>query len=297
MPHAYDSTAWFAGSAVLAAMSAVALAALRQLQPGQRSARRPYWYAAAQAAALAGLFAAGVGASGGVASVAMASAMVGAWLVRGKNPIRQPKLVALSGSGLGFAVIVGGFARYLSSAAQPNLERVELYAAVFIGALIFATSVITFCKLLGALQDDAMARPGHGIVNLLALLLCGWLGYGFVTEQAQPDGFAALLAMSALACAIGVHLMISREYSRRHDHDSPALAFAARCHSLTMGQHGLLAHIEWHGGEQQIWTLRETERGRMRKTAYAHRRGLHGSRNMDGRKRVRARHQTARVRI
>ncbi|OAJ53144.1 NADP transhydrogenase subunit beta [Paraburkholderia ginsengiterrae] len=296
MPHAYDSPAWFALTAVLAAVSAVALAALEQLLPERRPVRRPFWHTGIPVAALAGLFAAGVGASVGLAGTAVASALFGVWLAHGRNLTRWSKLVSLSGSVLGLAVVLGGFARYLSS-AQADVERLELCAAMFIGALIFATSAIVFCKLLGALQRDAMTRPGHDIANLFALLLCGWLGYGFVTEQARPFGFAALLAMCALACAMGVHLMISREYTQGQDHDSPALAFAARCHSLTLGRRGLLARIEWHGGEQQEWALREPGQGSMRNTAYAHRRGRHDSRRVDEPKRVRARYRAARVRI
>ncbi|AXL50029.1 hypothetical protein DSC91_002054 [Paraburkholderia caffeinilytica] len=186
---------------------------------------------------------------------------------------RRPRLVALLGSGTGLAVMVGGFACYLSAAAQANVERIELYAAVFIGALVFATSAIAFCKLRGVLDLRAVARPGHGIVNVSALLLCGWLGYGFVTEQAQPFGLAALLAMSVLAVALGTHLMTSREYST--DRNSHAHAFAGRCDGSAPEQRGLLARIEWHGGEEQAWALREITPGIVRAAAYRHRRGWH----------------------
>lgn len=297
MPLAYDSTVWCSLAVVLASVLAVALAAVGQLSLERRPKRRPDWHAGALAVALAGLFAAGMGASNGVVGAAVAGAVLGAWLVRRRNLTRRPRLVALLGSSMGLAVMSGGFARYLSSAAQANVERVELYVAVFIGALIFATSAIAFCKLRGALQLGAAVRPGHGIVNLLALLLCGWLGYGFVTEHAQPFGLAALLAMSALACAMGVHRMLSREYSSGHEHghDSSELAFAARCHSLTMGKRGLLARIEWHGGEDQAWTLRDVAQGKVRTAAYPHRRnGSHGV-NAERRQRACAGHRPARA--
>ncbi|MEZ0603716.1 NAD(P)(+) transhydrogenase (Re/Si-specific) subunit beta [Paraburkholderia sp. IW21] len=204
---------------------------------------------------------------------------------------RRPQLVALLGSGIGLTAMSGGFARYLSSTAQAHVERIELYATVFIGALIFATSTIAFCKLRGALALNAAARPGHGIVNLLALLLCGWLGYGFVTEQAQPFGFAALLAMSALAAALGAHLMVSRDYSR--DHDAHAHAFAGRCHGSTVARQGLLARVEWHGGEDQTWALREIAPDMARTAAYRYHRSPNNSDGMKRRKRVSARHRFA----
>jgi NAD(P) transhydrogenase subunit beta len=172
--------------------------------------------------------------------------------------------------------MVGGFACYLSAAAQANVERIELYAAVFIGALVFATSAIAFCKLRGVLDLSTVALPGHGIVNVLALLLCGWLGYGFVTEQAQPFGLAALLAMSVLAVALGTHLMTSREYST-NVRDSHCHAFAGRCDGFALERRGLLARIEWHGGEEQVWALREITPGMVRAAAYRHRRGWHNT--------------------
>ncbi|MFL9981711.1 NAD(P)(+) transhydrogenase (Re/Si-specific) subunit beta [Paraburkholderia sediminicola] len=188
---------------------------------------------------------------------------------------RRPRLVALLGSGMGLAVMVGGFACYLSAAAQANVERIELCAAVFIGALVFATSAIAFCKLRGVLDLRPVARPGHGIVNVSALLLCGWLGYGFVTEQAQPFGLAALFAMSMLAVALGTHLMTSREYS--NDRDSHCHAFAGRCDGFALERRGLLARIEWHGGEEQAWALREITPGMVRAAAYRHRHGWHNT--------------------
>jgi NAD(P) transhydrogenase subunit beta len=181
---------------------------------------------------------------------------------------RRARLVALSGSAAGLAVVLGGFARYLSAASPASTERIELYAAVFTGALVFATSAIAFCKMRGALASTTAAHPGHRIVNVSALLLCGWLGYGFVTEQAQPFGLAALLAMSVLAAALGTHLMISREFAADR-HSSPH-AFAGHCQCLAVEQRGLLDRIEWHGGDEPAWTLRDMTPDSVRATAHRH---------------------------
>jgi NAD(P) transhydrogenase subunit beta len=193
---------------------------------------------------------------------------------------QRSRLVALFGGAMGLALMLGGFARYLSAASQASVERIELYAAIFIGALVFATSAIALCKMRGTLDQSAATHPGHGIVNLSALLLCGWLGYGFVTEQAQPFGLAALLAMSVLAAALGIHLMISREFSHDRDRDSRTHVFAGHCQSLAIEQRGLLARIEWHGGEEQAWALREITPVRARAAAYRYRRGWHDTGNM-----------------
>ncbi|WP_042329349.1 NAD(P)(+) transhydrogenase (Re/Si-specific) subunit beta [Paraburkholderia ginsengisoli] len=302
MPQASDSTAWMGVFVSLAAFAAalisvlmVALAAVGQRQLELRVTRRPYWHAGALAAVFAGLLAAGMGASDVVVDAAVIGAVLGAWMVRGCDLTRRPGLVALLGSGMGLAVMSGGILRYLAADARESAERIELYAAVFIGALIFATSAIAFSKLRGALQLKTIARPGHRVVNLLAMLLCGWLGYGFATEQAQPFGLGALLAMSALACAMGTHLMISREYSDGHD-DNHALhmpAFAARCDGVAMYKRGLLARIEWHGGEEQAWTLREITPGVVRTAAYRHRRGEQNSGSVNRRQRECIRHRSS----
>ncbi|MFL9962950.1 NAD(P)(+) transhydrogenase (Re/Si-specific) subunit beta [Paraburkholderia sediminicola] len=298
-----DSTAWMSVFLTLAAALAtalvsvltVALAAVGQRLLYRGSTHRPYWHGGALAAVLAGLLAAGTGASDAVIEASVAGAVFGAWLVRGCDLTRRPGLIMLLGSGMGLAVMSGGIVRYLSAATgRANAERIELYGAVFIGALIFATCAIALCKLRGALQLNPVTRPGHRIVNLLAMLLCAWLGYSFVTEQAQPFGLAALLAMSALACSLGVHLMISREYSAAGDvsevsHALHVHAFAARCGGLALDRRGLLAQIEWHGGEEPAWTLRET--GTLRASAYRYRRGGHDGASVTRRQRMRASHR------
>ena len=73
---------------------------------------------------------------------------------------QRPGLVALFGSAMGLAVMVGGFACYLSAAmvttvTRTNVERFELYTAVFIGALVFAACAIAFCMLRGTLNLSA----------------------------------------------------------------------------------------------------------------------------------------------
>jgi hypothetical protein len=69
------------------------------------------------------------------------------------------------------------------------------------------------------LQSVRKGATGDKLVDLLALALCIWLGYGFVTEPTQTPGVEALLAMSFLAAALGVHLMLTS-----HDHHAHAPA-------------------------------------------------------------------------
>ncbi|MEX3810211.1 NAD(P)(+) transhydrogenase (Re/Si-specific) subunit beta [Paraburkholderia sp. BR13439] len=212
--------------------------------------------------------------------------------VRKRDPTHRARMLALLGSGIGLTVASIGLMGYLLAAARENTERIELFSAVLLGALIFATCAIAFCKLRGVLQLEAAALPGHHVVNLFALLLCGWLGYSFVTEQAQPFGLAALLATGALAMAMGVHLMLSREYSAdpahaaHHDGCAPRMrTVAARSEGLAIGKPGLLANIEWHGGEEQTWALRDVAPAVMRLSAWADRRNARDGRRSNGRQR------------
>jgi NAD(P) transhydrogenase subunit beta len=192
---------------------------------------------------------------------------------------RHSHLAAMLGSATGFAFMSGGCTLYLlSSSAWANTERMAIYSAVFIGALFFAASGIAVCKLRGVLPLKTVALPGHGIANLIAFLLCGWLGYGFVTGQAQPSGCTALLASSALACAIGVHMTTSRKYRAGH--------------ALVTGRSALQSSLEWHGGDEPAWVLREITLGSVRAAAYRHRRDWH---NGNSRSRVCIRHRLTRM--
>ncbi|CAH2901423.1 MAG: NAD(P) transhydrogenase subunit beta (EC [uncultured Paraburkholderia sp.] len=253
------------------------------------SGSQPCWRAAALAATVSGVFAAGLGAGVAHICAAVAGALAGAQLVRRRNLARQPALVALVASGMGLAIVVVGVARHLSppsslpSSIEAVFERVELCMAVFAGALIFATSAIAFCKFRGVLPLRVAARRGHDVVNVAAFLLCGWLGYGFATEAVQPFGLAALLAISALASSIGVHAMLSREYSEYSERSGysefcecpnvHAHAHAAR------GVRSMAVALEWRHDAQPEDMREVWDAGMVRAAAYRHRRGWHNSGN------------------
>jgi H+-translocating NAD(P) transhydrogenase subunit beta len=192
---------------------------------------------------------------------------------------RRALLAALVGSGAGFSCMSGGVVLYLSSSVWTNTERIALYGAVFAGALVFAASAIALCKLRGALSMKVTACPGQGIVNLSAMLLCAWLGYGFVTTQVQPFGLAALLATGALASAMGVHLTTRRAHCVcGHD-------------VLANDKRGITERIEWREGEEPAWVLREITPGGVCTASCRYRRARHqrnSGRNTVGRSRVRA---------
>lgn len=133
---------------------------------------------------------------------------------------RRQSMVALATigcCGVGFVSLAGAFARYFSSASvlapRDSGERIGLYVAVIAGALLVAASAIAFFRLRNAMRDAVHAHinacPGCAVVDFVALLLCIWLGYGFVTEASPAIGFAVLLSAGGLAAALGVHLAMT----------------------------------------------------------------------------------------
>ncbi len=220
MPDGAGDAVWLGGSFLLAAMLAAVLVGVAQLTTVSRwpevmdnakghSAGSGPWRAMLITATVAAILAAGAGAAGQIIGAAIAGALLGTRLVRRRDLTRRPRLVALLGGAMGCAAMCTGFARFLASTAYANVERVELYVAVFIGALIFAASAVAWFRLRGVLDIRAAAHPGAGVVNLTAFVLCIWLGYGFVTEHAQRFDVAVLLAMSLLAAALGTHVTMS----------------------------------------------------------------------------------------
>ncbi len=184
------------------------------------------------------------------AGIGILLAVVGATfcarIVRRRGWLRQPGFRTLLGCGVGLAVIAAGFARYLLTAMPAGIERVESCVAV-------AGSVIAFCKLHGALNDRSAVFPGYKLVNIVALLLCAWLGYAFVTEDTQNFGVAALLAMSVLAAALGAHLMTTTDDEPHH----PTHAFAAsgtRAHARcgVVHRRDILERIELRGDPSHL---------------------------------------------
>jgi H+-translocating NAD(P) transhydrogenase subunit beta len=217
MPDLGGDTVWVAASFLLAIVLAAVLVGVAQLVIASRceeESQRTPWRAMITIAMLAGSLAVGIGVAAEGVIAAIAGAALGARFAWRHDFRGSPQHVALRGSGVGLAAMLGGFARYLSSTSCGEWACAEVYAAVFVGALIFAVSATGWCISRGWLIAQGVVHPGTSVVNLTALLLCVWMGYGFVTEHAQPFGLAVLLAMSLLATALGAHLMMSAGAAR-----------------------------------------------------------------------------------
>jgi NAD(P) transhydrogenase subunit beta len=135
----------------------------------------------------------------------------------------MPELVAILHSFVGAAAVLVGIATYLQpagavDAADRGAHLGEIYVGILVGAITFSGSVIAFGKLRGKIGSKPLLLPGRHILNVVALTACVALGVIFLNAQvAWPEpgmslfeaGMPALLAMTALALVLGMHLVMA----------------------------------------------------------------------------------------
>jgi len=125
---------------------------------------------------------------------------------------QMPQLVAMLHSFVGLAAVLVGISSYIDpdvrfDGIEATIHRVEIFLGVFIGAITFTGSIVAFGKLQGTISGKPLLLPARHVLNLLALAVALWLGYGFVGGSADAGGLAPLLAMTAIAMILGVHLV------------------------------------------------------------------------------------------
>ena len=92
---------------------------------------------------------------------------------------------------------------------EKTIHEVEIFLGVFIGAITFTGSVIAFGKLHGKIGGKPMLLPGRHLMNLAAILVCVWLGYVFLGAESTAGGVIALIIMTLIAFALGVHMIMA----------------------------------------------------------------------------------------
>jgi NAD(P) transhydrogenase subunit beta len=157
-------------------------------------------------------------AQGAGLEIALAASVIGAGvgtlLARHVAMTQMPQLVAVLHSFVGLAAVLIGFTNYVMPSAQfGGAERIvhgsEIYLGVFIGTITFAGSIVAFLKLHGTVSGKPLVLPGRHLLNLLMLAICFAIGYGFLAAASSEDGIRALLEMTVLAAALGVHLVMA----------------------------------------------------------------------------------------
>ena len=124
----------------------------------------------------------------------------------------MPELVAILHSFVGMAAVLVGFANFGDPAAQAQftgvektIHEVEIYLGILIGAVTFTGSVIAFGKLSGKVDSAPLMLPGRHWLNLLALIVCIWLGSIFL----EGHSVWPLIFMTIIAGAFGVHMVMA----------------------------------------------------------------------------------------
>ena len=154
---------------------------------------------------------AGVRAIGLLAAALIGGAAIGAFVASRVAMTSMPELVAMLHSFVGAAAVLVGISTYLqpTGAEGPRTAHlIEIYVGVFVGAVTFSGSVIAFTKLRGIVGSRPLMLPGRHALNAAIVLASVVLAVLFL-QQPGLDGMTFLLAMTALALVLGVHLVMA----------------------------------------------------------------------------------------
>ncbi|MDQ7090867.1 MAG: Re/Si-specific NAD(P)(+) transhydrogenase subunit beta [Methylococcales bacterium] len=127
---------------------------------------------------------------------------------------QMPELVALMHSLVGMAAVLVGYANFMDSTlvlegAEKTIHEVEIYIGILIGAVTFSGSVIAFGKLCGKISGKPVLLPMRHGLNLGILVACIGLGTLFLDGAEDGGGTIALILMTLIALAFGVHMVMA----------------------------------------------------------------------------------------
>ena len=138
-------------------------------------------------------------------------ALIGSILAARVAMTSMPELVAILHSFVGLAAVLVGISTYLGSGIKvPDggefVHNIEIYLAVFIGAITFTGSILAFLKLRGSVSGKPLTLPGRHLLNLLMVGGCVYLSLFFVFAEGH-SAIEPLLWMTLIACVIGFHMV------------------------------------------------------------------------------------------
>jgi NAD(P) transhydrogenase subunit beta len=141
-------------------------------------------------------------------------AAVGIFVASRVEMTQMPQLVAILHSFVGLAAVLVGIASYVDpnsayEGVEKTIHEVEIFLGVFIGAITFTGSVIAFGKLQGSIAGKPLLLPARHWLNLAGIIGSLWLGYEFLVAPDHAVGLKPLLIMTAIACLIGIHLVMA----------------------------------------------------------------------------------------
>jgi len=139
---------------------------------------------------------------------------IGIVLARKVEMTQMPELVAILHSLVGLAAVLVGFANFMDhtivlAGIDKTIHDVETYLGILIGALTFSGSIVAFLKLSGRIGGKPLLLPARHWLNLVLLIAAIWLVFGFVNQSAAGGGTIALILMTIIALAYGVHMVMA----------------------------------------------------------------------------------------
>ncbi len=127
---------------------------------------------------------------------------------------QMPELVALMHSLVGMAAVLVGYANFMDNTnemigIEKTIHEVEIYIGIFIGSVTFSGSVIAFGKLCGKINGKPLLLPARHWLNLGLFVATFWLGSVFLTAAESGGGTFALILMTLIAIAFGIHMVMA----------------------------------------------------------------------------------------
>ncbi|PJK27518.1 Re/Si-specific NAD(P)(+) transhydrogenase subunit beta [Minwuia thermotolerans] len=147
-----------------------------------------------------------------IAPAMIIGAIIGVYVARRVAMTGMPQLVAMLHSFVGLAAVLVGIGSYIDPnnvfiGVEKTIHEVEIFVGVFIGAITFTGSIIAYGKLDGRISGKPLMLPFRHGLNLIAVLICIWLGYMFLGVE-DHGGVWALLIMAVIAFIVGAHLIM-----------------------------------------------------------------------------------------
>lgn len=141
---------------------------------------------------------------------------IGARLALKVEMTRMPEMIAMLHSFVGLAAVLVGYNTFITLSdlqreihidkTMLNIELVEIYLGVFIGAVTLTGSIIAFGKLRGIIGSKALTLPGKNFMNLMVLIATITMMVLFVMMEGNT---VLLLVMTVIALLFGLHLVAS----------------------------------------------------------------------------------------